>query len=306
MSAHDVRGGPGTAPGQDTPDQDTPHQERRSGGAATRPESRELRADCGSCFALCCVALPFTASADFAVDKEAGRPCRHLGGDFRCGIHRDLRQRGFSGCAVYDCFGAGQKISQVTFGGRDWRRHPETAGAMFSAFAVMRGLHELLWYLTEALALPAARPVHGEIRQSLERIGRLSDGDPGALAEIDVAACRQEAGELLGRASELVRAGVPGRKKDRRGADLIGARLRGADLRGAGLRGVYLIGADLRRADLRSADLLGADLRGADLGGADLTGAIFVTQAQLDAARGDSATRLPAGRTRPAHWARRG
>lgn len=50
------------------------------------------------------------------------------------------------------------------------------------------------------------------------------------------------------------------------------------------------------------ADLIGADLRGADLSGADLTGSIFLTQAQLNAAKGDSATKLPAALTRPAHW----
>jgi uncharacterized protein YjbI with pentapeptide repeats len=78
--------------------------------------------------------------------------------------------------------------------------------------------------------------------------------------------------------------------------------LRGAGLRAANLRGAYLIGADLRGADLRGADLIGADLRGARLAGADLRGALFLTQAQLDAAGGDAATRLPAGLTRPGHW----
>lgn len=29
-----------------------------------------LRADCGNCFGLCCVALPFAATTDFAIDKE--------------------------------------------------------------------------------------------------------------------------------------------------------------------------------------------------------------------------------------------
>jgi uncharacterized protein YjbI with pentapeptide repeats len=83
----------------------------------------------------------------------------------------------------------------------------------------------------------------------------------------------------------------------------VGAALRGARLRGASLRGAYLIGADLRDADLRQADLLGADLRGADLRGADLDGALFLTQPQLEAARGDPATRLPDWLRRPAHWA---
>ena len=48
----------------------------------------------------------------------------------------------------------------------------------------------------------------------------------------------------------------------------------------------------------------GADLRGADLGGADLRGSLFLTQSQLEAARGDPATLLSPARARPAHWRR--
>ncbi|KIZ14119.1 hypothetical protein SNA_33915 [Streptomyces natalensis ATCC 27448] len=269
---------------------------------APGPAELNLLSDCGSCFGLCCVALPFAASSDFAEDKEAGRPCRNLRADFRCGIHAELRERGFSGCTVFDCFGAGQKVSQVTFDGQDWRRAPGTARQMFDVFPVMRQLHELLWYLAEALALPDARPVHPALRSALEETERLTRGTPDELLALDVPAHRDEANALLLRASERVRAAVPGKKKDRRGADLFGARLKGAALRGASLRGACLIAADLRGADLRTADLIGADLRDADLAGADLTGSFFLTQAQLNAARGDAATRLPAGLTRPAHW----
>jgi hypothetical protein len=109
-----------------------------------------LTADCASCFGLCCVALPFRASADFAFDKDAGTPCRHLRADFRCGIHSDLLQRGFRGCVAYDCFGAGQQVSQQTYGGRDWRQTPETAAEMFVVFGLMRQLHEVLMYLADA------------------------------------------------------------------------------------------------------------------------------------------------------------
>ena len=90
-----------------------------------------LRADCERCFGLCCVAPAFSASADFAIDKDAGQACPHLQSDFRCGIHAHLRQRGFPGCTAYDCFGAGQKVAQVTFAGRDWREAPATAQQMF-------------------------------------------------------------------------------------------------------------------------------------------------------------------------------
>ncbi|MGW1892717.1 pentapeptide repeat-containing protein [Streptomyces sp. NPDC002004] len=261
-----------------------------------------LRADCGNCFGLCCVALPFAASSDFAADKAAGTPCSNLTADFRCGIHTRLRESGYAGCTVFDCFGAGQKVSRVTFGGRDWRSAPDTARRMVEVFPVMRHLHELLWYVTEALARPAARPVHKDLRRAQDRIDGLTRGDAASLTELDVASLRQDVNALLLRAGDLVRAEVPGRRKNHRGADLMGARLRGADLRGATLRGACLIAADLRGADLRSADLIGADLRDADLRGADLTGSIFLVQAQLDAAKGDTTTKLPDGFARPAHW----
>lgn len=102
-----------------------------------------LRADCARCVGLCCVAPAFSASADFAIDKDAGQPCPNLRGDFRCSIHDRLRQRGFPGCAVYDCFGAGQQVTQVTFGGQDWRT-PGVAAQMFAVFTIVRQLHELL------------------------------------------------------------------------------------------------------------------------------------------------------------------
>lgn len=274
----------------------------RPDGGQGLPERPGLRADCANCFGLCCVALPFAKSADFAVDKDAGEPCRNLLADSRCGIHANLRERGFPGCTVFDCFGAGQKVSQETFGGRDWRQGPDVAGPMFRVFPVMRQLHELLYYLDQALALPPARPVRDDLREALDEVVHLTGGGPGELADVDVPAVRERVNVLLLRVSDLVRAGVPGRKKSRRGADLIGAKLKGADLRGADLRGAYLIAADLRGADLRAADLIGADLRDADLRGADLTGAIFVTRPQLDSARGDATTRPPEALGRPAHW----
>jgi uncharacterized protein YjbI with pentapeptide repeats len=259
-----------------------------------------LTADCSRCAALCCVALPFAASADFAVDKPAGSPCHHLQADFRCGIHAGLREFGYPGCTVYDCFGAGQQVVQVTFGGRDWRGDPELAGSMFTVFPVVRVLHELLWYLTEARALPAAAPLSDVLDTALAETERFAAGTPEELAALDVEAHRRSVADLLRQVSDRARAGRPG--PDHSGGHLLGVRMRGADLRRASFRGALLVGADLRGADLRGADLLGADLRGADLAGADLRDALFLTGAQVAAARGDAGTRLPPTLSRPAHW----
>ena len=261
-----------------------------------------LRADCGRCFGLCCVAPAFSASADFAIDKPAGHPCPHLQADYRCGIHQDLRRHGFPGCAAYDCFGAGQQVSQVTFGGRDWRQDPGTATQMFRVFVIMRQLHELLWYLGAALALPAASDMHGELRRAQEATEALTRSQAEALLDLDTERHREHVNALLLRTSEMVRARVPGQKLDGRGADLAGASLTTADLSGANLRGALLIGADLSHADLSLADLTGADLRAADLRGANLAATLFLTQPQLDAAKGDAGTTVPPSLIRPAHW----
>jgi len=274
--------------------------------SAPERDRPDLRADCGSCFALCCVAPAFSASADFAINKPAGQACRHLQPDFRCGIHKSLRENGFRSCTVYDCFGAGQKVSQVTFGGQSWRQAPQTAQQMFEVFPIVRDLHELCWYLTEALTLQAAGPLHDELRLALRETNRLTQGSPHALLGLDVAAHRRDVNALLLQTSENARFEIRHTKTDHRGADLIGVKLEGADLRGASLRGAYLIGADLRRADLRMADLIGADLRGANLGGANLTGSIFLIQSQLDSAKGDDETRLSPSFVRPRHWSASG
>ena len=273
----------------------------RDVGDRRRSLRRDLRADCSRCFGLCCVAPAFARSADFAFDKPAGEPCRHLGDGFGCTVHDRLRDVGMPGCTTYDCFGAGQQVAQVTFGGRDWREHPGTAGPMFRALGVMRALHEMLWLLAEARDLPAAAPLHADLDAAHDATVPLADGSAEALDRLDVDAHRRGVADLLRRVSSLVRAGLDG--PDHRGADLAGRALRGADLRGADLRGALLVGADLSGADLRLADVTGADLRGADLSGTDLTETLFLSQQQANAARGDAGTRLPPTLDRPSRWA---
>lgn len=257
------------------------------------PHSRggpELRADCQRCAGLCCVVPAFAKSSDFAITKPAGHPCRNLAADFRCGIHARLLDEGFAGCTTYDCFGAGQQVVQVTFGGSDWREDPTLAAPMFAAFEVMRDLHELLWHLSAALELSPLGDIRAELTSALEAVTALTASGAQELAAVEVPELWAGVDGLLLRASELARAGHPGVDLSR--TDLAGADLQGADLRGANLRGCLLIGADLRGADLRTADLIGADLRGADLRGADLAGALFLTPSQLASAQTDAGTQL--------------
>jgi len=167
-----------------------------------------------------------------------------------------------------------------------------TAPQMFRVFPIMRALHELLAYLAEALTQPAARPLQHERTLALDDTERLTQLESEEILNVDLAAQRGTINRLLLRTSELVRAEVPGPTEDHRGADLMGAKLQGADLREATQRGATLIAADLRGADLRIAVLIGADLRGS----------IFLTQSQVNAAKGYHATRLNPSLGRPSHW----
>jgi len=260
------------------------------------PLPLELRADCSRCVGLCCVAPSFSRSSEFAFDRAAGTPCRHLQADDRCGIHDRLRASGMSGCTSYDCFGAGQRVTQELYPGRSWRDDPTLATAMFADFWAAQTVHELLWYLEEVLALADARPVHARARALADELEALS-GSLDALHGVDVLQLPALVEPVLDEVVALVGARGP-----RLGhADLSGRRI--TDLRAADLRGALLLGADLRDADLSQADLLGADLRGADLRGADLATALFVTPRQVASANGDARTRLPARLgAAPAHW----
>ncbi|RZS40812.1 uncharacterized protein YjbI with pentapeptide repeats [Herbihabitans rhizosphaerae] len=261
-----------------------------------------LRADCLRCAGLCCVAYKLPEGPDFSFSKPAGTPCGHLGPDHLCTVHETLREDGNPGCTVYDCFGAGQRLVQVTFRGRDWTESPELAEQMCSALVVMRDLHELLWCLTEALALPGAAAVHAELAGACTETERLAGLDADTIAGYDLREHWSDVDALLLRASELVRAEVRRDDREFRRALLTGRDFAGADLRGANFRGAVLTGADLRGADLRLADLIGAELRWAKLHGANLSTSLFVNQNQINAARGDGATLLPSPLTRPSHW----
>ncbi|MBC2931787.1 pentapeptide repeat-containing protein [Nocardioides sp. zg-1228] len=258
-----------------------------------------LSSDCSRCFALCCVLLPYSADAGFGADKAGGRPCLNLLEDDGCRIHATLREDGWPGCTVFECFGAGQQVSQVSYAGVSWREPgnpPHRLAEMGAVLTVMRQLHEMLAHLVE-VARRSPDPAADAVRTEIED---LTGADPETILLADLDSLHDRVGRLLAEASARVRRPWPA-GRDHTRADLAGQRVTG-DHRGSTFRGALLIGADLRGADLRDADLLGADLRDADVRGCDLSSALFLTQPQVNAALGDVATTLPGGLSRPGQW----
>lgn len=257
------------------------------------PSSRlELAADCTRCHALCCVLLPYRREGGFGADKRGGVACHHLREDDRCEIHADLADLGWPSCVVFDCFGAGQHMSEVTYDGASWRdlSGEGELGEMAAVLSTLRRVHEMLLHLQEV----AERSPDPGAADLAERLLALRDETPVEILTADLDELQELCGELLAAASRRVRTPAG---PDLAHADLAGQDLRDRDLRSASLRGALLLGADLRGVALDRADLLGADLRGADLRGTDLTETLFLTGPQLAGARTDERTRVPA-RTR--------
>ncbi len=178
-----------------------------------------LTADCSACTGLCCVLLPYRRDDGFGADKPGQVPCRNLLADDRCGIHADLVEKGWSGCATFECFGAGQHLTAVTYGGRSWRE-VEDLGEMAAVLSAQRLLHEMLLHLEEVERRspdPAAAAL-------AEQLWTLRDAPPLELLTADLDELHETCGELLGAASRRVRG--PGRPDHSR-ADLAGADLRG-------------------------------------------------------------------------------
>jgi hypothetical protein len=158
----------------------------------------DLVADCASCAAVCCVATSFEACDDFAFAKAAGERCRHLGRDGRCGIHRELAARGCSGCAIYDCHGAGPRVT------RAFADQPDAGAARDQAFLVLRVIHELLWLLTEAAKLCPDRALSAQLARQIDALDVLAAGPAATLAEIDLRPHHQVSRTLLRRVGDTL------------------------------------------------------------------------------------------------------
>lgn len=116
----------------------------------------DMTSDCANCAALCCIALAFDAGEDFAIDKPAGLPCPNLDGGLGCKHYGHLEAEGFKGCVIYECRGAGQRVTQELFDGDTWANTPAITAPMLDAFAAMRRVHDgiELLLVAERLDLP--------------------------------------------------------------------------------------------------------------------------------------------------------
>ncbi len=143
-----------------------------------------LTSDCSNCAALCCVGLTLDKGDLFSFDKPAGTPCPNLSGHL-CKLHDQLESIGNRGCVLYDCAGAGQRVTQLRFNGESWRDDPTLLPAMLRDFDRLKPLHERMRQLVEAETLNLPEPLETERQRLLRKCARLWADTDRLAAEYD-------------------------------------------------------------------------------------------------------------------------
>lgn len=265
---------------------------------------KNLKIDCSKCFGFCCVALYFSTMDNFPEDKIAGQPCKNLKKDFTCKIHKDLSKNNLKGCINYDCFGAGQKVAQHIYENINWQNSPQKSQEMYDVFIVVKNLQEMIWYLYDSFTFTENEDMRKRINQMIKETESLTKLCASEILKINVEEHRTKVNYLLKKVRENVIKKISSkRKKDEPlGFDFIGKDLRNKDLIGSNLIGALLIGSNLQNMDLSGAIVIGSDMRDADIRGCNLENTMYLTQSQINSARGNSKTKLPIFIERPAYW----
>lgn len=258
---------------------------------------KPLTIDCHNCSGICCVALYFSKIDGFPQDKKAGVPCIHLCPNGLCAIHSDLAKRNLTGCTHYDCFGAGQIITQSLYAGTLWWEHPGLKEQLFSDFMKVFQLQQMRWYLLQCTCLnqvedllPDIVQILSEIESAYMDLDHLKHCSQANLHERTNIILKEVSRRFGSQWSDRPKKPMFSKKFDHRLFDKTDFSM------------ALLIGSDFRKSQLIRVNFLGADLRQVNFSGADLYECLFLTQGQINAAIGDAQTRLPPYLKKPASW----
>jgi len=214
--------------------------------------------------------------------------------DFSCDTHKKLAELNLKGCLTYDCFGAGQKVTKSIYQNIDWQKNPDMKDEIFKVFLIVTKLHQILWYLIQATTICDDSDLMSVFNQLIEENKEMTNMAPKEILKIEVKGYMDKANVALKKICML----EPGEVNK----DFIGHDFKKENLDGRDFTMSLLIGANLQGCSLSVTNFLGADMRGANIKDTNLSSSLFLTQMQINSARGNSATRIPANLTRPTYW----
>ena len=206
----------------------------------SKEELEQLKADCSKCSGLCCIGLFFSKVDGFPENKMAGKPCTKLQKDYRCNIHGELKKLKMKGCIGYDCFGAGQHVTQYIYKGETWQTSQEQSKEIFEVFVKIFQFHQMRYFLEESMTIDPAKELRNDIKKLIDENKGICNSTPQTILDTDIESYRTI--------------------------------------------------------------FLGADARDTNFSNADLREAAFLTQGQINSAKGNKNTKLPQHLEYPVTW----
>ena len=265
-----------------------------------RNESYKLASDCFRCSGLCCIALYCFQTDGFPQDKPTGKPCINLMDNFQCRIHKDLERMGMKGCIGYDCFGAGQYVTEQIYHGVTWKSHSEKRNEICEIYVLAYRLFQLRFFLFESKKLISSGQLLPEIDLLLQENDAICKLPVQEMLSYPIEAYQDKVNHVLKKSCvELKRYVKAGNNS---GKDYLNRNFEGKDLSGVDFNMKLLIASNFRNCVFAGATFIGADTRDANFDGADLREAIFLSQGQINAAKGSRRTKLPKHLKYPDTW----
>lgn len=262
-----------------------------------------MKSDCSKCSGLCCTALFFSKIDGFPKDKSAGVPCINLLEDYKCKIHTQLEHLNMKGCIGYDCFGAGQQVTEIIYKGETWKELPKQLSEIFDVFTALFQMHQIRYFLTEASLLTFTGPFKKDIQNLTEENIQISNSSPRDILSADIEEYRRKVNGVLRKVCNLLQKTLHSENVSCP-KDFLGKSFRGKDMSGLDFSTKLLIAADFSDCIFNGTMFLGADTRDTNFSGADLREAVFLTQGQINSAKGTYNTKIPEHLDYPPTWKR--
>lgn len=261
----------------------------------------QLKVDCEKCSGLCCTALFFSKMDGFPENKVAGKPCRQLQNNYSCKIHSELKERNMKGCIGYDCFGAGQHVTQYIYKGKTWQTSKEQAKEIFDVFVIISQLYQIRYFLEESKIIITAKELWSDIQSLIDENEDLCNSTPHTILDIDIEMYRSKVNNILKKVCGCITNCF--KNSDNKGlTEFLGKNFKKRDMSGLDLSTKLLIAANFDSCIFNGTIFLGADTRDTNFSNADLREAVFLTQGHINSAKGNLNTKLPPHLDYPVTW----
>ena len=265
-----------------------------------RDESYRLVSDCSRCSGLCCIALYCFKSDGFPQNKPIGKPCINLMDNFKCRIHNDLENKGMKGCIGYDCFGAGQYLTEDVYCGVTWKTQLERVKEICDLYMLIYRMFQLRFFLYESKKLASSEILLPEIEQLLKENDVICKQSIEEMLQYPIDSYQDKVNHILKKSCVELNKFLGVIKGTE--TNFLNRNVRGKNLSGFDFNMKSLIASDFRDCKFKGATFIGTDTRDANFDGADLREAVFLSQGQVNAAKGSRRTKLPKHLKYPVTW----